>query len=99
MAKEINSAIAARELSDEISDIKTNLERALAMMQELTDEYFATYDPLDKEDYQKIVYDFARFGIYAGIAEDYLFRVRKVIDALREMPKVHTPVIEEVKSA
>jgi hypothetical protein len=75
---------AARELNEEISQIKWKLERAGIIIQEQLEEYFEKFDRDDQEDHLGIVWDFERNRIYANIIADYVYEATKIIDELEK---------------
>ena len=66
-------------LTDEIVDVFGKIDKAMALMQEVTSEYFQRYDGDNKEDRLDIAYDFKRAGLYASVVEDYVFEAKKAV--------------------
>ncbi|MGI6588037.1 MAG: hypothetical protein ACOX2N_04500 [Peptococcia bacterium] len=74
---------AAGELSDEIWDIKDNLEKACLLLQEMLEEYFEKYDKGNEEDRFCICHDYSRYGIFAEMVADYAFDAKENVKALK----------------
>jgi hypothetical protein len=68
---------AASVLTDEILDIFNKLDKAMALSQNVTADYFREFDPGDKEDNLAIRFEFKKVGLYAEMLEDYLFEAKK----------------------
>lgn len=76
---EMKKNAAASVLEDEVMDVLGKLDKAMALMQEVTSEYFQRYDGDNKEDRLDIAYDFKRAGLYASVVEDYVFEAKKAV--------------------
>jgi|GEM_PF-1622936 len=70
---------AASVLTDEIVDVFGKIDKAMALMQEVTDEYFQRYDINDKEDRPYIIHGFSRAGLYASVVDDYVYEAKKAV--------------------
>ena len=70
---------AASVLTDEIVDVFGKINKAMALMQEVTDEYFNRLDPSDEEGRTEIVIGFRRAGLYASVVDDYVFEAKKLV--------------------
>lgn len=69
-------------LSDELYTIKGDIEKAMALLQEVTTEYFQRYDSDKKDERAYILYDFDRAALYASVVEDYVYNAKNTINAL-----------------
>lgn len=76
---------AARALSDEITAMSLKAERAGIALQEVNDEYFSKYDMKSAADRQFIAIGYDRYKIFCDIVSDYLFEIRKTLEALHEL--------------
>lgn len=70
---------AASVLTDEIVEVFGKINKAMALMQEVTDEYFNRLDPSDEEGRTGIVIGFRRAGLYSSVVEDYVFEAKKAV--------------------
>ena len=84
---------AAYVLSEEITEMALNLERAEAAMQEITDEFFAAFDDSTEAGRFSIAASYRRYSIFADIVADYLFIIRNALQDLTD--KGHTQKYEE----
>lgn len=84
---------AASVLTDEILDIFNNLDKAMALSQNVTADYFREFDPGDKEDMVAIRVGFEKVGLYAEMLEDYLFEAKK---ATLELVARSRNVVQEI---
>lgn len=75
---------AARELADEITRVKWQLERAGVIIQEQLEEYFERFNNRDPKDDFGIVWEFERNRIFANIIADYVYEAKKIIDELEK---------------
>lgn len=80
---DIPESQAAYVLSDQILDIEISLERAEYTIQELTDSYFAKDEKNDKGK-ACILWEYGRGRVQADITADYLYKIRKTLQGLRE---------------
>ena len=70
---------AASVLTDEIVDIFGKINKAMALMQEVTDDYFNRLNPSDEEDRTEIAMGFRRSRLYASVVEDYVFEAKQAV--------------------
>ncbi len=81
--KQSKKAEAVLSLDDELTSIKLDLERAELVLSDVCYEYFCKlFDPNDKDDVSRIVYDHARYKIMAEIVSDYLFSIRETLQKI-----------------
>ena len=90
---------AASVLTDEIVDVFGKINKAMALMQEVTDEYFNRLDPSDEEGRMGIAMGFRRAGLYASVVEDYVFEAKKAVMELvaRSQNSIQKDVDEDIE--
>ena len=79
-----DKGVAARALSDEVLSLQLDLKRAKAILQEIRD-YFSKYDTHTEESRFSIIYEYGRIGIFAEVADDYLFKIRMALEELDKL--------------
>jgi len=85
MAKsDTENAQAAYGLWDEISSMRMWLDRAEYIMQDITEDYFGKHDPKSERGSSFILWEYQRYSVKGDIANDYLFKIRDMLDALYE---------------
>ena len=82
--KQGNKGMAAYALSDEVLSLQLDLKRAKAILQEIRD-YFSKYDTHTEESRFSIIYEYGRIGIFAEVADDYLFKIRMALEELDKL--------------
>lgn len=70
---------AAYELSDEIHSILEEAEKAKIIIDDMRAEYFNRYDVKKVSESEYIRWTYNRYGIYCGIALDYIYNTHKMI--------------------
>lgn len=78
-----NKEQAIHILSDEILNLKLNLERAESVLNEVA-EYFSEYDNKTEDGRFGILYGYNRQRIFTDIVSDYLFYMRETLNILSE---------------
>ena len=71
------------ELSNKFSELQLEIEKAHALVDEITNDYFREYDPDKEEDGLKIVYEYKRKRPFADMLSDYVYSVLVKIDEAR----------------
>lgn len=80
--KQYEKERAAIILDDKITMLRFNLERAETVLQEITVSFFNAYDSSTEDGRFSIVWEYERYGIFADIVSDYLFKMRKELQDL-----------------
>lgn len=76
---------AAYELSDEIYSIHEEAKKAKIMIDDIHAEFFNKYDVKNASEASQIRWTYDRYGIYCGIALDYIYNVHKMIEELYKL--------------
>ena len=76
--------MTARALSDEVLSLQLDLKRAKTILQEIRD-YFSKYDTHTEESRFSIIYEYERIGIFAEVADDYLFKLQMALEELDKL--------------
>lgn len=76
---EMKKNAAASVLTDELVEVFNKLDKAMTISQEVTDEYFNKLDSSDRDGRTEIAIGFNRAGVFASIAEDYVFEAKKLV--------------------
>ena len=67
------------QLSDELCSIDNLLVKASFLVGELNDKYFTKHSGDKDEDQFAIWYDFSKYGIMAGMLDDYIYQTKQIL--------------------
>lgn len=76
--------------------IEDDAQKASYIMQEVTEDYFNTYDP-DK-DFWQIKADFHRMSVFCNVVADYIFEIQKQAKELKDISQELFYIREAAKS-
>lgn len=70
------------ELCNSLEEVSMSLEKAVYILQEISEEYFEKFDPDDKEGKFAIVYEFKRRRAFTRVLTDLLHQIEADLPAV-----------------
>lgn len=86
-----DNKISKCEIDSEVFRIYTATEKALIIVQEITDGYFFKYNIRKDANRKDILYDFEKNRLYADIISDYLIEIRLKLEEINSKVEFYNP--------